>query len=130
TGRMAAVVLETLASLDALPERYAILEVSADLRARQQERLAQLPLALRERVVWLDRLPAQPLRGVILANEVLDALPCHRFVVHGSAVRVLGVSVAADGSLVEQEAAADKSILAELQDIAGGLPEGYRSEVC
>src|SRR5688572_6394499 len=91
TGRMAAMALETLASLDVLPERYAILEVSADLRARQQARLAQLPPALRERTAWVDRLPTEPLSGVILANEVLDALPCERFVIRGAAVHVLGV---------------------------------------
>src|SRR5215469_792051 len=79
TGRMAAVVLASLASLGKLPARYAILEVSADLAQRQRERLGKLPREIRERVVWLDRLPERPLHGVILANEVLDALPCRRF---------------------------------------------------
>jgi len=79
TGRMAAVVLSALAAQGVLPERYAILEVSADLAARQRARLAQLPPQLRERVVWLERLPESPLRGVMLANEVADALPCRRF---------------------------------------------------
>src|SRR5215472_11630854 len=81
TGRMAATVLESLAADGVLPERYFILEVSADLAERQRERLGSLPQALRERVVWLERLPERPIRGVVLANEVLDALPCQRFVV-------------------------------------------------
>lgn len=81
TGRMAAVVLESLAAAEVLPDRYAILEVSADLAERQRDRLRSLPARIRERVVWLDRLPERPLRGVVLANEVLDALPCRRFVV-------------------------------------------------
>jgi SAM-dependent MidA family methyltransferase len=81
TGRMAAAVLEALADEGVLPERYSILEVSADLAERQRERLSSLPSGLRERVMWLERLPERPLRGVILANEVLDALPCRRFVV-------------------------------------------------
>ena len=81
TGRMAAAVLESLAAVGVLPERYSILEVSGDLAERQRERLRALPASLRERVVWLERLPEQPLRGVVLANEVLDALPCQRFVV-------------------------------------------------
>lgn len=84
TGRMAATVLESLAADGVLPERYSILEVSGDLAQRQRERLRSLPVELRERVVWLERLPEQPLRGVVLANEVLDALPCHRFVVAGA----------------------------------------------
>ena len=80
TGRMAAALLTELAAQGALPERYAILEVSADLAERQRAHLARLPSALRERVVWLERLPPQPLAGVMLANEVADALPCRRFV--------------------------------------------------
>ena len=83
TGRMAAAVLESLAATGVLPERYSILEVSADLAERQRERLRSLPESLRERVVWRERLPERPIRGVILANEVLDALPCQRFVVGG-----------------------------------------------
>lgn len=92
TGRMAVSVLSTLASLGSLPEQYAILEVSADLRERQRARVGQLPAELRERVTWLDALPPKPIRGVILANEVLDALPCQRVVVRGDDVRELGVS--------------------------------------
>ena len=84
TGRMAATVLESLAAEGILPERYSILEVSADLAERQRERLRSLPAGLRERLVWLERLPERPIRGVVLANEVLDALPCRRFVVAGA----------------------------------------------
>ena len=79
TGRLAADLLAALAEAGVMPERYAILEVSADLAERQRKHLARLPAALRERVVWLERLPEKPLRGVILANEVADALPCRRF---------------------------------------------------
>src|SRR4030088_2443841 len=56
TGRMAATILKTLAEIGVLPDRYAILEVSADLSDRQRTRLQQLPAELRDRVVWLDRL--------------------------------------------------------------------------
>jgi len=84
TGRMGADLLLELERLQTLPSQYGILEVSADLRARQQARVAALPLHLRERVVWLDTLPIEPIAGVIVANEVLDALPCKRFLVNGS----------------------------------------------
>lgn len=96
TGRMAAAVLESLAAAGVLPDRYSILEVSADLAERQRERLSSLPPSLRERVVWLDRLPERPVRGVVLANEVLDALPCQRFVVGGAGIPAAGVQGAAD----------------------------------
>jgi SAM-dependent MidA family methyltransferase len=87
------VILEALAAAGAVPERYAILEVSADLAERQRARLANLPRELRERVIWLERLPARPIRGVILANEVLDALPCRRFILSAGEVRELGVAL-------------------------------------
>lgn len=76
SGRMAADLLLELDALDQLPERYLILELSPELRARQQERVAVLPGHLVARVRWLDRLPDR-ISGVILGNEVLDALPVH-----------------------------------------------------
>src|SRR5580698_10894259 len=69
SGALAASVLPALQELGCLPQHYDILEVSADLRARQQQRLAELPAALRARVRWLDALPAAPIAGVIVANE-------------------------------------------------------------
>ncbi len=134
SGRMAAVILETLGTMGALPQRYEILEVSADLRARQQARISELPAALRERVAWVDRLPRTPFAGVVLANEVLDAMPFERFVVRGSNVSALGVGVSAGGSFVELEGAADgmlKNAVDEVMStLAQPLPDGYRSETC
>ncbi len=133
TGRMAAAVLRELGKLGALPHRYAILEVSADLKARQLERLTRLPPPLRDRVTWLDRWPATPIRGVVLANEVLDALACQRFVLRQEGIRVLGVGMA-DDRLVPLEHRADGRLVAALEtvlrDLPRPLPEGYRSEVC
>src|SRR5512134_2989120 len=71
SGRMAADILTELAVLETLPERYLILEVSADLAERQRARLEQLPRELAARVQWLDRWPERNMRGVVLANEVL-----------------------------------------------------------
>jgi SAM-dependent MidA family methyltransferase len=137
TGRMAAVVLESLAAEGVLPERYAILEVSADLAERQRARLGSLPPALRERVVWLDRLPERPVRGVVLANEVLDALPCQRFVVGaagGRGVLELGVSSVSGDAFLERPAAPDAALAAAcaslLAELPQPLPTGYMSEVC
>lgn len=140
TGRMAAVILETLAASGTLPDRYAILEVSADLAGRQRERLQGLPSELRDRVVWLDRLPARPVRGVVLANEVLDALPCRRFLLAagagepGASVRELGVGLTDDGALLERVGAADEALAsacaALLSELPAPLPEGYSSELC
>jgi SAM-dependent MidA family methyltransferase len=134
TGRMAAVILEALAASGTLPDRYAILEVGADLAERQRERLRKLPAELRERVVWLDRLPDRPIRGVILANEVLDALPCRRFMLSGGRVRELGVALEEDGAILERDRAPDEALAsacaALLGELPAPLPDGYSSELC
>jgi len=124
TGRMASCVLRSLADLGVLPDRYAILEVGADLADRQRARLQDLPPDLRDRVIWLDRLPSTPMRGVILANEVLDALPVQRFIVRNGVAHELGVVLSA-GDFRWQESSAG------LADIpATDLPDGYVSEAC
>jgi SAM-dependent MidA family methyltransferase len=125
TGRMAAALLAALAESDALPERYAILEVSADLAARQRERLAELPAALRSRVVWLTRLPEQPIEGVIVANEVADALPCRRFLLAGGAVHELGVALAANGGFGEARVAADEAFAHTCSELCAAWPPPY-----
>jgi SAM-dependent MidA family methyltransferase len=134
TGVMAAGVLQELDRLGMLPQRYAILEVSADLAARQRESLERLPRGLRERVVWLDALPAAPLAGVILANEVADALPCRRFVCRDGSVRELGVSVGPAGEFLEVAAGADAALVEACAAVFAALgappPEGYVSELC
>ncbi len=79
SGRLAVDLLGELAVLDALPEQYLILERSAALRQRQQENLRRELPELFGRIVWLDALPEAGLRGVVLANEVLDAMACERW---------------------------------------------------
>ena len=132
TGALAASVLQALQQLQALPQRYCILEVSADLRARQQQRLAALPAVLRGRVEWLDALPAQPITGVLLANEVADALPFKRFLVGGGALLERGVALSAQGELLEADRSPGAPLRAELERIGAGSawPQGYQSEVC
>jgi SAM-dependent MidA family methyltransferase len=133
TGRLAAAILRELEVQGVLPERYRILEVSADLRARQHELLAGLPQPLRDRVEWLDRLPEGPLRGVLLANEVLDALPFERIVVRGGGIRALGVALDDDGAFVASERAADPALARQGRRLFASLPhtfpDGYVTEL-
>jgi SAM-dependent MidA family methyltransferase len=134
SGSMAATILQELAARDALPLHYDILEVSADLVQRQQQHLGTLPQVLRSRIRWLQQLPAKPLRGVILANEVLDALPCQRFVMGAASVEALGVTAAADGSFDWARRPAAAVLAAAVNELNGALPArlppGYVSEVC
>ncbi|HKV97472.1 MAG TPA: SAM-dependent methyltransferase [Gammaproteobacteria bacterium] len=132
SGAMAADLLAELETLGTLPERYWILEVSAELRERQRLTLTERAPALLQRVHWLERLPAA-FSGVILGNEVLDALPVSRF---RRAVRGFEEYCVADrdGELVWQlrPASADlQSALAALEaDLSQPLAAGYSSEIC
>jgi SAM-dependent MidA family methyltransferase len=78
SGALAAGLLAELEQLGAIPERYLILETSAELRERQAKSLCLAIPALAGRVEWIDRLPDGGFRGVMLANELLDAMPVHR----------------------------------------------------
>jgi SAM-dependent MidA family methyltransferase len=78
SGALAVQLLQSLAALGELPDTYAIVEVSAELRERQAEAVATLPPALASRVCWWPGHASAPWRGVLLANEVLDALPVER----------------------------------------------------
>ncbi|MFT3907133.1 MAG: SAM-dependent methyltransferase [Steroidobacteraceae bacterium] len=134
SGELAATLLTRLAGLGALPRRYLILEISPDLRERQRQRLAQLPAALSGRVQWLDALPAEPIDGVLLANEVADALPVHCFAVTLEGFVERGVALDAAGELCWQPRPAEGPLASELEELLAALPEGlpedYCSEVC
>jgi len=81
TGTMAIDIMQELARSNALPETYYLLEPSADLRQRQKYNIKNTVPQLEERFVWLDSLPEEKLKGVILANEVIDAMPVKRIVI-------------------------------------------------
>lgn len=130
TGTMAAEILAALADLGALPRRYFILELSADLRARQQATIAARVPALSARVEWCDALPAPGFRGVVVANEVLDAMPAERFICTDTGARVLHVGADAAGFHWRLGDAA-RGIEAQIDARIGALalPPGYISEI-
>lgn len=76
-GRLAADLLTALQACDRLPSRYEIFEPSPAMRLLQANRLQSLPAPLAERVRWIDRMDT--MQGLILANEVADALPVKVF---------------------------------------------------
>jgi SAM-dependent MidA family methyltransferase len=76
SGRLAADLLLELEQRDSLPDSYRILDLSGELRERQRATLAERAPHLLPRVDWLDRLPER-FSGLVLANELLDALPVH-----------------------------------------------------
>lgn len=132
SGRLAADVLRRLASLDRLPEHYWILDVSPDLRERQKDLLRREIPSLLDRVGWLDAPPAS-FQGVMLANEVLDALPVTCFGWADGAVMERGVEPAGQGFRWSERPAppAVQVICHELFEASGrAWPAGYRSEYC
>lgn len=74
SGALAASILEELEAQNHLPEHYFILELSPDLRARERDTLAARVPHLLERVIWLNQLPPA-FSGIVIGNEVLDAMP-------------------------------------------------------
>jgi SAM-dependent MidA family methyltransferase len=106
-----------LAELPGLP--YQVLETSADLRGRQQQRLG-------DRVRWLDHLPRR-FRGVMIANEVVDAMPVHALAWTRDGVLERGVC-ANEGQLAWSDRPAGGAVLAAAQAIPVELPPSGRYE--
>lgn len=132
TGRMAADLLLELERLDILPRRYCILELSGELRERQRSAIEAVAPRLAGRVEWLDQLPDDGIRGAIVGNEVLDAMPITRFRLRGGAVVELGVAVEG-GRFVWREMPASESLrerVEALQRASGSVwCDGYESEI-
>jgi len=132
TGRLAADILMRLEELGHLPDEYWILEVSADLRERQRKFLRERLPHLFQRVAWLERPPEVSFDGIVLANEVLDALPVARFRWHAGGVDELGVEI--DGGQFAWGARPANADMVQacrrLYDASGGWDDGYVSEYC
>jgi len=132
TGVMARDLLLELEKIDLLPESYFILEVSADLKQRQQELLNQSIPHLMERVIWLDSLPEKQFSGLILANEILDALAVRRFKKTSGSFKEIKIGLNIDEFIwIEDDADTElKNELAQLENKLPELfPENYISEI-
>ena len=129
SGRLAADILRALAALDCLPERYRILELSGELRARQQATLAERAPQFADRIEWLDELP-ECFSGCLIGNELLDAMPTHalRWSDEGDAPAILerGVGLE-DGMLATAERPATGALLDAARAL--GVQAPYRGEI-
>ncbi len=130
SGRLAADLLRELEALGRLPERYEILDLSADLRERQRATLAAAAPHLLPRVHWLERLP-EAFSGVVVANEVLDAMPAHAVAWRDDGIFERGVGLGETGGLAWFERPATGALLAAAEEIGAQciLPPGYESEI-
>lgn len=138
SGKMAADILAHLDSLNKLPEHYYILELSADLRLRQQQWLKQNQPNFFKRVVWLDSIP-ENLTAVVLANELLDAMPVVRFRKESDGVsieRVTSVNNEFQFSYLDCEDGTSNVInqrvierVKKIENENAELNEGFKSEI-
>ncbi|MCB5185612.1 SAM-dependent methyltransferase [Methylobacillus gramineus] len=129
SGRLAAALLQELADAKTLPAQYLILEVSAHLREVQKQYLGMvLPKAIFQCVQWLDALP-EHFTGVVLGNEVLDALPVNLVQHMDGELQELGVAASAEHGL---HFASHPLVAGRVRDLVESLalPEGYQTEVC
>lgn len=126
SGRLALDILLALEARGQLPAHYWILEVSPDLAERQRATLAAGAPHLLARVGWLSALP-QGFRGVMLGNEVLDAMPCKLLHWQDGVWQERGVACE-DGRFVWRDAPlAEPALAAAIA--AHEPPDNYLSEV-
>jgi SAM-dependent MidA family methyltransferase len=126
SGKLALDILTELEKRDALPESYSILEVSADLRQRQQALIQERLPHLASKVIWLDALPDH-ISGAVIGNEVLDALPVHLVYWSDGGILERGVSSNGDTFAWQDRIPENSALL----DIANSLtvPDDYLSEI-
>jgi SAM-dependent MidA family methyltransferase len=134
SGAFAEVALKKLMAADALPSRYAILEPSADLRARQREHLRErLVPPLFDLVEWPDAPFQAAWDGVVFANEVVDALPTPRFTLRDGEVFEEHVALGDGDAFVRTDRPADALLAAAVRHVERQLDapfaDGYRSEL-
>ncbi len=124
TGALALAVLSWLSS-QGIVVKYSILELSPDLRARQEETLA----AFTPQIRWITKLPEE-INGVVIANEVLDAVPCERIYFHQGVHNRVGV-VYRDNRFVLKSKPVPPDAPHTLRDALVRVPtqEGYLTEI-
>ncbi|MEA3220417.1 class I SAM-dependent methyltransferase [Immundisolibacter sp.] len=126
SGALAAELLAQLDALGCLPRRYLMLELSAELQQRQRAAIARRVPHLAGRLAWLAQLPEQ-FTGVVIANEVLDAMPVRRFRVVDGGITELYVTTAGEGMELVNGPPQDAQLAARVASL--DLPTGYESEV-
>jgi len=122
TGKLAADLLTELHRRGSAPERYYIVELSGELRSRQELRLKDFP-----EVVWLDAMPAS-FSGLVLGNEVLDAMPVQLIKKTTTGWNEVGVGWQDDALVWAERALTDLTLLLQIPG-ANDLPTGYLTEV-
>ena len=132
SGKLAYDIINNLINSKVDFDKYYILEVSADFIERQKQELSLLPDEAFEKVIWLDSILEAPVEGIVIGNEVVDALPFKRFTVVDHKIQEIGVSIK-NGQLTESTRDADKALAEEVRLIEKALnrdfEHNYTSEI-
>ncbi len=118
SGALAEQLLEGLEALGQLPARYVIVDLSGTLRARQRQRLARFG----SRVEWQERLP-NCIEGVVVGNELLDAMPVKLLRFDGQRWAERGVATAGEGFVWQDRNTERRPPYDHLQWVAGTVTE-------
>lgn len=131
-GRMAADILVYLQQQNKLPEEYWILELSADLRERQKNTIEETAPELLDKVKWLNSLPDN-FSGVVLANELLDAMPVQLFQKNENDISEVNVVWKEGKFSFQLQSSFDERLITRVKDIenelGADLNSGYVSEI-
>ena len=101
SGRLCVDIMKHLECLNSLPAAYHIMEISTELRHRQKELINKEIPHLADQIHWLNQWPTEAFDGVIIANEVLDAMPVHRFLQTATGLAESRISLDSSGELSE-----------------------------
>jgi SAM-dependent MidA family methyltransferase len=129
TGKLAASILHRLRELHFPLDHYGILEIAPDLAQRQRTLLDETKNDLQclTAIDWLSALPSQ-FEGVIIANEVLDAIPCERIVYQNGEWHLQGVVIQNGVLALEIGPAVDRHLLPDYL-LTHSFAEGYSTEI-
>lgn len=128
TGTMAADILLSLKEKNQLPDHYYILEISGFLRSEQHKTISKKIPEYVDRVLWLDALPEKSINGIVLANEVLDAMPVHQFT-YQNGVKECGVTIKDDLLISCALEKTNLFLVAEIEKYHVHFSNGYTSEI-
>lgn len=130
TGRLAVDLLKALDERDRLPDRYLILDRSADLKQRQQQILADQCPDLLHRVDWVDQVPQSAWSGLMLGNEVVDAVAAERVLRTGDGWDTLCIDLINDelNWTTQRIEAIDRHMRRIEATLTEALPTGYVTE--
>jgi SAM-dependent MidA family methyltransferase len=128
TGALCSQILSRLADYGVLPDTYYIVELSGELRHRQEQKISELGADLAARVVWIDRIDEFSFDGIVIANEVLDAMPVDRFEVVRDGYLLSAVGV--DSNEFSWQSTRRKTDDSDISNLIAryNLPTGFVSE--